>query len=178
MLQWCLLRNHKETDDKVEEIVTSLKEQFAKGKRELLGVDGNNQNINQDETMTQNNHNTGEKTAAKAVTVIRVSVTQGPHKGKRFDLRPQQPNDPCMVGRSAGKKYRERGVSLKKDTEVSTTHGRFEIINGVAYFTDMASTNGTTHQDQLLEPNQPFRLQDGTELVLGGSHLEIELLTS
>mmetsp|Transcript_25631 Transcript_25631/g.59544 ORF Transcript_25631/g.59544 Transcript_25631/m.59544 type:complete len:106 (-) Transcript_25631:570-887(-) len=103
-----------------------------------------------------------------------VSVTKGPHKGRSVRLQPT-PTEPCMVGRSKGSKYREKGISLFKDTEVSTAHGRIEIRNGKVYFVDLKSTNGTQKDGDFLDPYTPLELTDGMELVLGGTCLRFQL---
>ncbi len=47
------------------------------------------------------------------------------------------------MGRSTGKAFKEKGVSLYKDKEISTTHAKIEIRNGQAFLIDADSTNGT-----------------------------------
>ncbi len=110
----------------------------------------------------------------KKVEAIHIQVTTGPHAGLTATVQPK-PNSACLVGRSAGKKFREKGVSLSKDSEVSTTHGKFEIISGKAYFTDVGSTNGTVCKDRVLATNEAFLLEEPVELILGGSTLRITL---
>jgi FHA domain len=63
--------------------------------------------------------------------------------GNSWTLRPT-PKAACMIGRSTGKKFKEKGVSLSTDEEVSTTHGKVHVRGGKLYFTDTGSTNGST----------------------------------
>lgn len=124
---------------------------------------------------------------SSASTTIEVQMTVGPHAPSKFLLRPR-PGAPCLIGRSKGKKFVKNGVSLHKDQEVSTTHGKFvvEYFGGGGeggeapaatkfYFVDVGSTNGTVHGERQLEPNAPLPLEDGTELKVGNSVLRIIL---
>ena len=89
-------------------------------------------------------------------------------------------------------------MSLHKDQEVSTTHGKFIIEGGGLsqhdkddeeegggasggggggttkfYFIDVGSTNGTVYKGEPLEPNFRLELQPGMELKVGNSIMKI-----
>ena len=51
--------------------------------------------------------------------------------------------DIFKIGRSTGRLFKEKGVSLYKDKEISTTHAKVEIRNGQVFLMDVRSTNGT-----------------------------------
>ncbi|EJK70099.1 hypothetical protein THAOC_08570, partial [Thalassiosira oceanica] len=92
---------------------------------------------------------------------VEVQVTEGNHAGK-------------------GKKFIKNGISLNKDQEVSTTHGKFlvdveEDGDLAFYFVDVGSTNGTQYKGDKLEANRQVRLHDGMELTLGNSVCRIIL---
>ncbi len=54
------------------------------------------------------------------------TATDGPHSGELWFLRPLV-GEPCLVGRSSGRAFQERGVSLPKDLEVSIKLGNATI---------------------------------------------------
>ena len=121
----------------------------------------------------------GASAGAKAASSVEVQLTVGPHAGSKYLLRPR-PGAPCLLGRSKGKKFVRNGVSLHKDQEVSTTHGKFLAEAGeeggmAFYFVDVGSTNGTTCGGEALEPNKRVALEDGMELRLGNSAFTVVL---
>jgi hypothetical protein len=116
----------------------------------------------------------GAGAGAVPANTIRVEIVGGMYEGKVFDLQPK-PRTPCMVGRSGGKKFKDKGISLTKDLEVSTTHGKFEIINGHFYFTDTGSTNGTKVEGEELEADTPYPLTNNLEILCGQTLLKIIL---
>ena len=124
---------------------------------------------------------------------ICVEVTTGPHSGSTFELRPQ-PNNPCKIGRSRGKHYVTRGISLPKDLETSTNHGKFSVVVDEAglletyYYEDTGSTNGTLvlsvggggeygtgAAEYSLDVDAPYELRDGCVLKCGLSTLKIAI---
>ena len=140
-----------------------------------------------DENQHPNNNNRNgirstkkTKSNSTKISTIQIEIIAGPHQSEeKYMLKPQQ-RKPCWIGRSTSKKFRDRGISLSKDAEVSTTHGKFHIypsgVDGKLVFTDTGSTNGTMYGDQELEDNVPLELVDGMVLVFGSSHLLIHLV--
>lgn len=122
-----------------------------------------------------------ETTASGKSRGIHIDILAGPHEGATYFLKPRK-NRPCEIGRSKGKKFRERGISLHKDSEVSTSHGKFELrgggvtSGGKMCYTDTGSTNGTSYLGVALEDHMPLELENGMVLILGESELKITLV--
>lgn len=131
-------------------------------------------------------------------TTLRITITSGPHQHQTFHLQPKH-TQPCLIGRSKGKKFLRNGISLNKDQEVSTTHGKVtveeqqveedsneeqveeEVFKKKFYYTDVGSTNGTTTvtDNMRLEPNVRVEIPEdegGLELRLGNSILKIVVI--
>ncbi len=104
-----------------------------------------------------------------------INILSGPHEGATFLLKPR-PSRPCEIGRSRSKKFVQRGISLSKDSEVSTCHGKFEAKGGKMFYTDTGSTNGTSYMGEAIEDNVPLELNSGMVLVFGESELEFSLV--
>ena len=149
---------------------------------------------------TASSASTTEPIGTNSIATIAVTFTSGPHASPTpYTLHPTL-DTPCLIGRSKGKKFVKNGISLHKDQEVSTTHGKFMVEetttsrtastttttknemgseNGRAlsfYYMDVGSTNGTTHNGTSLEPNTKLLLVNGMELKIGNSTLMIRLL--
>ena len=108
-------------------------------------------------------------------TQIHVQITTGEYAGSSYTLKPTT-RWPCFVGRSTGKKFTGRGISLPKDLEVSTSHGKFEVGRGSKLrFIDTGSTNGTLVDGELLEAQSPIELYDGMEITVGMSLMKVKL---
>lgn len=193
-MQWCYLQSKQKTIHQIEDMKNKLEKQFAHGKKEIMEIHDKimeSQQAMEDDEMdrkslnTANNENmnpnqqTAEVTQSKlpsssskpSYNAIHIEMISGPHCGEAFLLKPRS-RQPCLIGRSAGKKFRERGISLKKDPEVSTSHGKFEMkTGGKFYYTDTGSTNGSFIEGNDLGANVAFELKNGMEIMFGGASL-------
>ncbi|CAM9522016.1 unnamed protein product [Sphacelaria rigidula] len=84
-----------------------------------------------------------------------------------FEVLVEEDGDARLIGRSSSKKFKQKGVSLPKDTEVSTTHGKLENSAGKLTFTDLGSTNGTEVDGVDADEEQPYHVADGSKLLIG-----------
>ena len=114
--------------------------------------------------------------AASGVKTVRAEVVEGLYAGQTFDLKPKS-RSPCFIGRSAGKKFRDRGISMPNDGEVSTTHAKVEVKGGKAYYIDVGSTNGTLLNGEEVEPNVPLLITDGMQLLIGAELVRFSTLS-
>lgn len=57
---------------------------------------------------------------------VQLKVTKGPHMGQRFQLELPvgKMEGDFKIGRSNGRAFKERGVSLYKDNETSSSHAK------------------------------------------------------
>jgi FHA domain len=181
VLQFYLLQAQTETEEKYDQIETSLNQQFERGKNEIWALHkkvleaGSKNSPIPSGSATTSSTNPQSCKIAREPTTIHVEIVGGFYAGTTYKLVPKTTH-PCWVGRSSGKKFKERGISLSKDGEVSTTHGKFEVKQGKLYYTDAGSTNGSKVRGEDLPPETPFLLETGTELVLGQSIFKITLL--
>uniref|UniRef100_A0A7S0XLF8 FHA domain-containing protein n=1 Tax=Pseudo-nitzschia delicatissima TaxID=44447 RepID=A0A7S0XLF8_9STRA len=107
---------------------------------------------------------------------IHIDVVDGPYKGQFYDLQPKT-RSPCWIGRSSSAKFKDRGISLPVDLEVSTTHGKFEFKHGKFYYTDAGSTNGTRINGEDCESNKPYELETkGMTILAGQTTMNVTLL--
>jgi hypothetical protein len=103
---------------------------------------------------------------------VTLKTTSGPHMGQRFRLEATtESGDAFKIGRSTGKAFKEKGLSLYKDREISTSHAKIEIKNSQVFFVDTKSTNGTALNGESLEANVPYRLKTGDVVSMGGTDL-------
>ena len=128
-----------------------------------------------------------------AVEVV-LRPTEGPYSGaKSFRLRFVPGAPAALIGRSTGKKFRESGVSLPKDGEVSTTHARIELAPDApmseaepesdaaeaqppaVVVVDADSTNGTVLDGVDLKPAVSYPLRNGAALKVGNTVFAVEI---
>ena len=105
---------------------------------------------------------------------IKIAVVEGVHKDASFNFKRTQ-RLTVMIGRSTGKRFKKSGVSLFKDSEVSTTHGKIHIVKGDLCFSDLGSTNGSFLNGGALEARHPYVINNGDVLKLGQSHLKVSV---
>lgn len=189
-MHWWLLRAHAESDASYEDIVAGLSSQLADGKKSLMNdhkavsgiVSGNGPSENADPQKP------GVKGVVKEHTVnpvkpvvadnhegtIFIEIQAGDYQGATYTLQPKTRSH-AWVGRSQGKKFREKGISLPKDLEVSTTHGRFELLRNKFVYVDTGSTNGSRLGEADIVPNEPVELAPGMIITVGQTVMKITL---
>jgi len=108
---------------------------------------------------------------------VTLKAGTGPHLGQKFRLEPSSDDgeDVFKIGRSTGKAFKEKGVSLYKDKEISTSHAKVDIRNGQAFIVDTKSTNGTTINGEDVDPSVPIRLKTGDIIGIGGTELHVTI---
>mmetsp|Transcript_4949 Transcript_4949/g.7486 ORF Transcript_4949/g.7486 Transcript_4949/m.7486 type:complete len:200 (-) Transcript_4949:93-692(-) len=106
---------------------------------------------------------------------LEMVAVKGVLEGKTFTLHPRHGADPLLIGRSGGKKFRENGMCLKKDSEVSTTHAKIFSRGGKVFLVDNGSTNGTVVNGKKMEEGDPAELSTGTRITLGRTLFEANL---
>ncbi|KAI2501450.1 hypothetical protein MHU86_13040 [Fragilaria crotonensis] len=125
VLQWHLLQSHALTDQKHAELVESLQRQFEERKQELWRIMESDENVPSvsssnvmvaapskgakayNAAISKQPFATLNTTVIKKVQAIHIQVTTGPHTGMTVTVQPKA-NTACLVGRSAGKKFREK----------------------------------------------------------------------
>ncbi|KAL3668807.1 hypothetical protein V7S43_006101 [Phytophthora oleae] len=127
-----------------------LRQELEEGKKMLLdALEAEKENLDKD-----------AKATPRAFT-ISVRCITGPYRGRNFSMDiDAKRHSSCFIGRSTGRKFRPpRGLSMPKDSELSTSHGEIKMETpGKFLFIDLDSTNGTRIDDVELEPNEPYEL--------------------
>jgi len=110
---------------------------------------------------------------------VSLKCIAGAHVGQKFLLEAStESGEDCFkIGRSTGRAFKEKGVSLYKDREISTTHAKIEVRNGLVFLIDAKSTNGTQiNGGENIEANVPFRLNVGDIITMGTTELEVGIV--
>uniref|UniRef100_A0A7S1FRI1 FHA domain-containing protein n=1 Tax=Corethron hystrix TaxID=216773 RepID=A0A7S1FRI1_9STRA len=178
--QICGQQIQEEFNEYVQLEVKRLTDSFAAVKEDLLQTHASLVTSNNDkENVSPDDKNCGEiedksKERKPKHVDLEITIRGGPYDdGKTYLLKPRF-RAPCFLGRSTSKKFREKGMSLPRDFEMSTTHGKFEVKNnGVLYYTDLGSTNGSFHENRQVEPEVSLELKDGMVLQIGAGNLHI-----
>lgn len=192
VMNWWLLRAHSESDAAYEQIVESLAKQLEQGKESLMNdhkavsniVEGKVDSVENNDPQTnvvkpivdEPNTKPEVKVAPKNKGTILIEIQAGDYEGQTYNLHPKARSH-AWVGRSQGKKFREKGISLPKDLEVSTTHGRFELLGNQLVYVDTGSTNGSRIGDLDIEPNSPIVLESGMLITVGQTVMRVTLCT-
>ncbi len=108
---------------------------------------------------------------------ISLKCMSGPHSGQKFQLEATSNDEgqSFKVGRSTAKQFKEKGVSLYKDKEVSTAHGKVEVRSGQAFFIDTHSSNGTKLNGARITTQAPALLKDGDKIFIGASEISVNI---
>jgi len=131
-------------------------------------------------TTANSKSTTKDSNNGKKPDTIHIDVLDGFYGGTFYDLQPKS-RIHAWVGRSQGKKFKQKGISLPKDLEISTTHGRFgyssRATSGSGFsYTDVGSTNGSRLNGACCEPNVSYALTTGMEILIGETLLKVTLL--
>jgi len=148
------------------------KENFSSNSHSSSSMEGPSKRTKTEPSTISATTSTASKRRAPT-TSLHVRVEGGPHDGVKAVLHPKVgKTTACFIGRSTGKKFTDKGMSLSKDLEVSTTHGKWELMkDGKIYFTDTGSTNGTFVGDKQLVEGEPLEIKDGSRIRCGASVL-------
>ncbi|CAN0215574.1 unnamed protein product [Ectocarpus fasciculatus] len=92
-----------------------------------------------------------------------------------FEVTVEEDGDARLIGRSTGKKFKNHGISLRRDSEVSITHGMFMNSGGRVTYMDNGSTNGTEVDGEWVEPKNAYEVVGGSTLLIGQSHCTVAI---
>uniref|UniRef100_H3HCS4 FHA domain-containing protein n=1 Tax=Phytophthora ramorum TaxID=164328 RepID=H3HCS4_PHYRM len=130
-----------------------LRRELKAGKKALLdALEAEKENLDKDGN------------AIPRAFTIAVQCITGPYRGRKFSMDIDvKRHSSCFVGRSTGRKFRPpRGLSMPKDSELSTSHGEIKMeTTGKIFFIDLDSTNGTRIDGLELDAHQPYELTLG-----------------
>ncbi len=138
------------------------------------------ENINpQDTTNTENGSSLSKVVVVPSSSsssmdsgTLKVEIMAGNYSGQVYHLD-LSGNKTSLIGRSQSKRFTKNGISLPRDAEVSTTHGKFLTKNGRFWYVDDGSTNGSFVNGQLMEPYVELALEPGMELLVGATIMKV-----
>ncbi|CAM9455949.1 unnamed protein product [Ectocarpus sp. 8 AP-2014] len=116
-----------------------------------------------------------EEEEAGGTAKVALSISGGPYDGSVFEITVEEDGDARLVGRSTGKKFKNHGISLRRDSEVSITHGMFMNSGGRVTYMDNGSTNGTEVDGEWVEPKNAYEVVAGSTLLIGQSHCTVAI---
>lgn len=150
----------KDVQDHAKNRIADLKAEYATGRKQIENL-------------------MAQSTDTSTRLCVTLKIHTGPHMGQKFRLEVPEGKieETFKLGRSGAKSYKEKGVSLYKDKEVSTTHARMEIRNGEVFYIDTKSTNGSFINNERIEVNMPTRVRDGDTLTMGASEISVAVST-
>jgi hypothetical protein len=94
----------------------------------------------------------------------------GPYKNRTFIVQPhckETTRNAVKLGRGTTKTFKEKGISLPKDSEVSTTHARLLVRDGKVFFVDAGSSNGSIVDGEEADEGDEMELRTGTKVEIG-----------
>jgi hypothetical protein len=147
----------QELRDHADQLVSQLRKQYSDGAAAIQAI----------VSVTESSPN----------VCVTLKAIAGPHIGQRFCLEasPGNAEEVFKMGRSTGKVFKEHGVSLHRDKEISTLHAKIEIRNGEAFFVDTKSTNGSQLNGNDCEGNVAYRLKDADVITMGSTELVVHI---
>ena len=172
-------------DEKCASIAQGLRQELEHGAKELSKevTSYNAENappngvavaVNTSTTTNEENNNHTSKPRSTVIVQAKIVESDLYEHGRVFEIKVRKKAF-CWVGRSSSKKFRNNGISLSKDLEVSTTHGKFSIEDGLVYYTDTGSTNGSKINGKSLEEDEPYLIESGMTLLVGATKFQLTL---
>mmetsp|Transcript_73 Transcript_73/g.55 ORF Transcript_73/g.55 Transcript_73/m.55 type:complete len:208 (+) Transcript_73:210-833(+) len=165
-----------------DQLVQSLQEHASSLAKQLKGEYDELKQLLQSETERKKKLETASSSTDKNLASVKVNlaVEEGPYKGRKFDVEVFA-DKPSFLGRSRGVKFRHGGISLPRDGEVSTTHGKFELdlekpSGEQLVFTDVGSTNGTFINEEEVSANMRTYIQEGDVMLVGATLMKVSNL--
>eukprot|EP00512_Aurantiochytrium_limacinum_P002599 CAMPEP_0171509378 /NCGR_PEP_ID=MMETSP0958-20121227/14743_1 /TAXON_ID=87120 /ORGANISM="Aurantiochytrium limacinum, Strain ATCCMYA-1381" /LENGTH=218 /DNA_ID=CAMNT_0012046623 /DNA_START=104 /DNA_END=760 /DNA_ORIENTATION=+ len=149
-------------------LVEKLKNEYASLKKEFMN------DLKEEAARKAAEEDTNDQDNMQVV--LHFNVVEGVYQGKTYTLNVEC-GKPAFIGRSRGKKfYQPGGISLSRDDETSTTHGRFDLKeDGTCTYTDLTSTNGSflNYSEDKLEENVETMISVDDVLKIGTNFFKL-----